>query len=138
MPERAQSCVAKPQMILPTILWTFKGKLLLGLSALFTTFAVSEVIMGHLIAAIAPTLMVGIALVTLMRGQKQMLITLDGKLEELVNAKVAAGRAEGKEQERVESRVRQGEAALAKELSGPSPVIVENTKDNPAHVKPVE
>lgn len=124
-------------MILPAILCTLKGKLLLGVAAIGSTIAVSEVILGQLIAAIAPTLMVVIALVTLMRGQKQMLITLDGKLEELVSAKVAAGRAEGKEQERVENRARQGEAAIASAHASPTSVIVENTPENPANVKPV-
>jgi hypothetical protein len=125
------------EMILPAILSTLKGKVLLGLMALLSTFAVSEVIFGQLIASVPPTLAVIVSLIVLVRGQKQTLVAMDGKLDAFMDAKVAAAKSAGKEEERVEARARQGEAAMAVQAASPTPVIVQNSETNPANVKPV-
>lgn len=132
-------------MILPAILCTFKGKLLLGLSTVFTTVAISEALLGDLISAIPPTLAVLVTLYVLKTGQNRNAQALDGKLTMLMEAKVAAAEAKGKLEEREAEIARQGAAALAQQSAAPPvhpaspvPVIVENTKDNPANVKHTE
>lgn len=62
---------------------------------------------------------------------------VDGKMTELMRLSRESEHAKGKEEERQQELMRKGEAALAQKLA-PTPVIVENPKDKPAHVKPVE
>lgn len=122
-------------MIIPAILCTFKGKLLLGVVAIGSTIAISEVVLGQLIASIPPTLAVIVSLLVLKRGQREMLIAVDGKLDAFMDAKVAAGKAAGREEERVEARARHGEAAIAAQSAAPAEVIQVNPPENPAIVK---
>lgn len=121
-------------MILPVILSTVKGKILLGVAGLLTTLAVSEVIVGQLIAAVPPTAAVIVTLIVLRTGQKKNAAALDGKLDAFMDAKVEAGRLAGKEEERVEARAREGEAAIAQQAAphAPAPVIAENTPERNA------
>ena len=51
-----------------------------------------------------------IALIALKRGQNKMYIALDGKLTELIGAKMEVAKAQGKEEERREERDRVAEA----------------------------
>lgn len=62
---------------------------------------------------------------------------VDGKMSELMRLSRESEHAKGKEEERQQELMRKGEAALAQKLA-PTPVIVENPPDKPAHVKPVE
>lgn len=141
-------------VILPAILSTLKGKLLLGFWTIAATVAVTEAFLGQLMIAVVVALIgatpptIAIILMAkkqsaeraagnkeLLEGQEKMSKAVDGQLSKLVEAKEQLGRAAGKEEARVEARVRQGEAAIAKQSEGPQPVIVENDPDKPVIVK---
>lgn len=145
-------------MILPAILYTFKGKLLLGFYVIFTTIAVTEAFLGQLIIAVTvavigaiPTTAAVIIMARkqsaerlagnkeLLQGQKEVAKAVDGQLAKFVEAKQQLGHREGVEQERKEQRGREGEAAIAQQASpnpaAPTPVIIKNLEDDPANVK---
>lgn len=146
-------------MIVPAILYTFKGKLLVGIFAVFTTVAVTEVFLGQLMIAVIVALIGAtpptVAIIIMARkqsaerkagnkeileGQEKVAAAVNGVSHELTKAKEAAARGEGIQQERSEERARQGDEALGAKAANPipTPVIVENPKDKPAHVKSVE
>lgn len=102
-------------MIIPAILYTFKGKLLLGLSALFATIAVTEGFFGNLVIAVIVAIIGAtpptVAIVLMSRkqsyerkaahkevidNQTKMKEDLDGKLDRLSNAEKGQALAEGK------------------------------------------
>lgn len=68
---------------------------------------------------------------------EEMSKNVDGKMTELMRLSRESEHAKGKEEERQQELMRKGEAALAQKLA-PTPVIVENPPEKPAHVKPVE
>lgn len=143
-------------MIIPAILSTLKGKVLVGFFAIFTTFAVAEAFIGQLVIAVIVALIGAtpptIAIIIMSRkqsqerlagnkeilqGQKDVAAAVNGVSHELTKAKEAAAHGEGMQQERTEERARQGEGALSVKSASPTPVIVENSPDKPAHVKTV-
>lgn len=141
-------------MILPAIFWTLKGKLLLGLASIFgVILAIGEASSDRTLILIAivgsgTTLFVALlsAAVSIFNARKHvkveqavhnLSIEVDGKLKELMASKEKAAHSAGAEQERVEERSRQGEAAIAIQGDTPTPVIIEQPQDKPVIVKPV-
>lgn len=134
-------------MILPAILCTFKGKLLLGVWAVFTTIAVTEAFLGQLMIAVIGALIVAApptaAIIIMSRKQsaereankKEVLKAVDGQTSKLVEATEKFSHLAGKEEERTQERDRQGAAAIAKQESAPAEVIQVNPPENPANVK---
>lgn len=141
-------------MILPAILYTFKGKLLLGVWAIFATIAVTEAFFGQLMIAVVVALIgatpptVAIIIMTrkqseeraaankvLLEGQQEVVKAVDGQLAKYVAVKEQVGNLTGREEERVEARARLGEEAIAAQNAGPAQVIVKNPEDDPANVK---
>lgn len=144
-------------MILSTILYTAKGKVLLGLWTVCATVAVTEAFLGQLVIAVVVALIgatpptIAIIIMSrkqsaerreqnkeLLEGQKEVVKAVDGQLTKFVEAKEQLGHAAGKEEERKEQRGREGDKAIAAQAGAPTPVIVKNPEDDPAHVRPVE
>lgn len=144
-------------MIIPAILSTLKGKLLLGVWTIFTTVAVTEAFMGQLMIAVIVAL-IGAAPPTaaiiimsrkqsqerreqnkeLLEKQDEVVKAVDGQLSKFVEAKQQLGHAEGKAEAQTEARVAEGEKALAQqEHVAATPVIpaapVPGTAENPVH-----
>lgn len=154
-------------MIIPAILCTLKGKLLLDIWAVFTTIAVTEAFLGQLMIAVIVALIGAApptaAIIIMSRKQSaerrtqndEVLKAVDGQTSKLVEATQKFSHLAGKEEERVESRLREGEAAIAQAAaaavvlpgapvlpgsSAESPVHtkITNTTEDPANVKPVK
>lgn len=62
-----------------------------------------------IITAIPPTLAVIVGVVALRKGQKTMMVNIDGRMEQLLAVTKTAAISEGKETERVEARDRREE-----------------------------
>lgn len=135
-------------MLLPAILYTFKGKLLLGFWVVFTTFAVTEAFLGQLLIAVVVALIGATpptaAIIVMARKQSAerkaanevVLKAVDGQTTKLVEATKQFSHLAGKEEERIEERGRQGEAAKALQADVPTPVeIVGVTPETPLDVK---
>lgn len=129
-------------MIIPAILYTVKGKLWLGLSAVFTTIAITEVflgqIIGALIAATPPTIAIifmakkqseerRIAQAALLKGQAKMAEDLDGKLDRLSNAETGRAKAEGI----IEGGDKERASVAAAVPTEPAQIEIVNKKENP-------
>ncbi len=86
-----------------------------------------------LIAATPPTIAIMVTAVTLTRGQRDMHLQMNSRLDQLVQAQMVGARAAGVEQERREQRER---AAAA--ISDVQNVQVVNQPDHPVPNKPIE
>src|SRR6476646_6829744 len=75
----------------------------------------TESLQNELIAALPPTLAVIVAFIGLMRGQKQMHLQMNSRLDELLKARVAEASLSGAERERSEERERQSNNPAAKQ-----------------------
>lgn len=93
-------------MIIPAILSTIEGKLLVLLSLINSSMAISDVVLGELISSIPPTLAVLLSLFVLVRKQDKMEKAMDGKLTQLIIAEKGKSAGEAVAQERVEARER--------------------------------
>lgn len=69
---------------------------------------------------------------------QQLEIKLDGRLQELMDSKEKAAYSAGGEQERVDERSRRGDEAIGAKSTEPTPVVMKNTTEDPAIVKPIE
>lgn len=145
-------------MILPAILYTLHAKIFLGFAAIFgVLFAIGEASSDRTLIVIAivgsvTTLVVAMlsAIVSIFNSRKlakvenlprevqELKISLDGRLQELMDSKEKAAHSAGAEQERTEERGRQGDAAIGAQAAVPIPVIVEETDRNPLHVKQIK
>lgn len=123
------------------IKYTFVGKigalLVGGAPVLFAVELTSHI--NALIAAIPPTAAVILGVVALRKGQKTMMINIDGRMEQLLKQTAKASVMEGKELERGEARERRDEIRVelrtAELNKGPDEVTVVNTARDPANVK---
>lgn len=138
-------------MILSTIFSSFQGKIYLGIVTLSTMFAISEIILGQIIASIPPTLAVIISLVVLTRKQDRIAEAVDGKLSQLMTAEKGVSKAEGVAEERADAHAIKKEEAIAKaadavatavlpgsSVDNPVHTRTSNTPEDPVNVKPVK
>lgn len=92
-----------------------------------------------MIAAIPPTAAVILGVIALRRGQKTMMVNIDGRMQQLLESTAKASMAEGKELERGEARERREEIKVelrtAENVKGPDEVTIVNTTRDPANVK---
>lgn len=92
-----------------------------------------------MIAAIPPTAAVIVGVIALRRGQKTMMVNIDGRMQQLLESTAKASKSEGKEEERGEARGRRDEINIelrtAELAKGPDEVTVVNTAKAPANVK---
>lgn len=109
--------------MIPQFLAPFKVEAVVVTSCIFigttvSALALSEDLTGQLIVALIgalpPTAAVIVTLISLKRGQKEMTIALDGKLEKLMLAEKGVSKAEGIAEERAGSYERTAQESPAK------------------------
>lgn len=125
-----------------TIKYTIFGKIgafFIGIMPFMLAAEVDNHI-NALIAAIPPTLAVIVGVFALRRGQKVLMVNLDGRMEQLLKVTGVASKAEGKEEERGEARERRSEikhemAVEKGKTDEPQDVKIVNPVQEPANVK---
>lgn len=114
----------------PIIKYTMFGKLgafLIGAAPLI--FAVEmESHIDAIISAIPPTIAVIIGVISLRKGQKTLMVSVDGKMEQLLQVTKKEAHSAGMTEERKDEQARVLEAR-------PKNVVVVNTADDPAQTE---